>query len=256
MDQHDATVEHPRRTIITASLEKKECRDAVISEHVLSVIVNEHRAFRFVCTKSDMKELVVGRLFTEGLIDSVSEIDNLFLYPEENKVRVFLTHELHWEEWEGAEPSCCTANRVYVSRSGRRILKSVPALSWKPEWIFSLARTFSEDTKTHRRTQGTHSCFLSMEGRVLFSCEDIGRHNAVDKAIGYALLHDIPLSQCLLFTSGRVPVDMVQKVISAGIPVLISKAVPTAESIELAREYALTLICRAWPDGFELYEAE
>ena len=57
----------------------------------------------------------------------------------------------------------------------------------------------------------------------------------------------------MLFTSGRVPVDMVQKVISAGIPVLVSKSVPTAESVELAREYGLNLVCRAWPDKCEIY---
>ena len=56
-----------------------------------------------------------------------------------------------------------------------------------------------------------------------FKAEDIGRHNAVDKAVGYAVLNDIPLSGCMIFTSGRVPVDMVEKVIVAGIPVLVSK---------------------------------
>lgn len=248
--------EYKEKTVITADNRKFKAEDAVTCEHVLSVIINERRAFRFVCTKEYVKELVIGRMFTEGLIDEISEIEKLFLYPEENVVRVFLTHEIQWDEWEGAEPTCCTANRVYITRSGRRILSRVPSLSWKKEWVFALAEHFSKDTRTHQLTQGTHSCFLGKEGRVLFSCEDIGRHNAIDKAIGYALLNEIPLSECMLYTSGRVPVEMVQKVVSAGIPVLITKAVPTAESIDHAKAYGLTLICRAHPDQFDLYEPE
>lgn len=83
--------------------------------------------------------------------------------------------------------------------------------------------------------------------------EDIGRHNALDKCIGYALLEQLDLSECILFTTGRVPTDMVQKVIAAGIPVLASKAVPTDQAIELAKKYHLNLICRAWPDRMEIY---
>ena len=57
----------------------------------------------------------------------------------------------------------------------------------------------------------------------------------------------------MIFISGRDPVDMVEKVIVAGIPVLVSKSVPTAESVELAEEYNLKLICKAWPDQCEIF---
>lgn len=249
-------IEYPVRKIITADGQTRFGENAVLKEHVLSIIVNENRAFRLVCTKTSLEELVLGRLFTEGLIESASDIYKMFFCPSENEARVFLDHEIDWEEWSGAEPSCCTANRVFLSLSGKKELRPVPSLSWKPEWIFALSQRFLLGMELHRATQGTHSCFLSRGGEILFTAEDIGRHNAIDKAIGFAVRNGIPLSECLLFTSGRVPVDMVQKVISAGVPVLVSKAVPTAESIELAKEYSLTLICRAYPDQFEVYEPE
>ena len=102
-------------------------------------------------------------------------------------------------------------------------------------------------------TQCTHICILGRRGEILFVSEDIGRHNALDKAIGHAVLSDIPLDECMLFTSGRVPLDMVEKVIMAGVPVLVSKAVPTSEAVSLARKSGLTLICRAWPDSMVVF---
>jgi FdhD protein len=75
----------------------------------------------------------------------------------------------------------------------------------------------------------------------------------MDKAIGYALINGIPLNECILYTTGRVPTDMVKKAIMAGVPVLVSKAVPTDAAIKMAKEHSLTLICKAWPDKFEIF---
>ena len=86
-----------------------------------------------------------------------------------------------------------------------------------------------------------HSCFLLRAGRILYQCEDLGRHNALDKAVGCALADGVPLGECVLYTSGRVPVDMVRKAIRAGVPALVSKTMPTVQSVELAEEYGLRL---------------
>ena len=89
---------------------------------------------------------------------------------------------------------------------------------------------------------------------MLFSCEDIGRHNAIDKAVGYGLKEQIPLSECILYTSGRVPVDMAGKSIAAGVPILVSKQAPTAQAVELARRYGLVIIGSAYPDSMKVYD--
>lgn len=227
----------------------------LLYEHQLKIIVNEQPLFSLVCTRSSLRELIAGRLLTEGIISNREDIRLLNLCREELRAQVFLRETVQWELPKNSEPSCCTDNRKFAARKDEKSLKKLPPAKWSADWIFALADKFAQGTQIHKQTQGTHSCFLAKGADLLFSCEDIGRHNAVDKAAGYALLHDIPREECILYTSGRVPVDMVRKVIAAGIPVLVSKSVPTVESVKLADEYGLTLICRAYPDQFEVYRA-
>ena len=122
--------------------------------------------------------------------------------------------------------------------------------------VFALCAHFAQDTELHQKTFGTHSCYLMQQGKVVFSASDIGRHNALDKAVGYAAIHQLDRASCMLYTTGRVPIDMVEKVIMAKIPVLVSKAVPTDKAIELAHSYGITLLFSAWPDGFEICTEE
>lgn len=88
---------------------------------------------------------------------------------------------------------------------------------------------------------------------MLYCCEDLGRHNAFDKVVGCALRDGVDLAHCTIFTSGRIPTDMVVKAIRAGIPTLISKAVPTDLTVDMARRYRLTLICSAHSDSLKVF---
>jgi len=224
----------------------------VMLEHNLVVLVNERPAYHLVCTKDCLKELVAGRLLTDGIIERKEDIYKIILCSHENEASVFLNKEAAPPKEVVKDPTCCTGNRAYIE-SAEKGLKKLPGLKLQPDRIFELSKEFAEGARLHDLTGATHICILAGESGVLFKCEDIGRHNAVDKAVGYALLNGIDLSRCMLFTSGRVPVDMAEKVIRAGIPVLVSKSVPTADSVEMANKYGLKLICKAWPDRCEIY---
>ena len=119
--------------------------------------------------------------------------------------------------------------------------------------MFSLARVFAADTPIHTATNGAHSCYLAVAGELKYCCEDLGRHNALDKVIGSALLAGDDLSRALVFSSGRIPADMIGKVIRAGIPALVTKAVPTDLAVRMAREAGLVLICSARPDSIKVF---
>lgn len=231
----------------------------VQAEHTLDVYLDGTLAMRIVCTPTDLVELVVGRLFTEGIVETPDDIELVYLCEFSTKARVMLKQKHSDLAFTAAPtiPSCCTGNRVYATiertadEGGR--LAPVSPIAWKPEWVFSLARQFAQDTPMHRKTYGAHSCFLAIGGDALYCCEDLGRHNAFDKVVGCALRDGIDLSQAMIYTSGRLPVDMITKAIRARIPLLISKAVPTDLTVELAREFGLTLICSARPDSMRVY---
>lgn len=211
-------------------------RASVIIEHRIEIIVNKKLAMDLVCTPEHLPELVLGRLLSEGIIGGVGDVEYLELCESGHQAKVFLKKGLsNTEAWE--DPG----------------LNRLPAASDQVSWAFQLAKYFAQGSPLHRKTVGTHSCILAVEGEILCHMEDIGRHNALDKALGCALRQEAALNHAMLYTSGRVPTDMVKKVIRADVPVLVSKGVPTLQSIALAREAGLMLITSARPDMVKLW---
>ena len=267
------------------SLQEKE--EEIVIEKELEVSVNGVPAFRLTCTPKHLTELVLGRLCTERIIRSEDEVAHLFICGEGNIAEVRLRENVDFQPYSGAEPTCCTGNRQLVERVDTTAAPEAPETAApeasataapevpetaapeapeisapeapktvsrepSPADVFLLTEKFREDGALHRNTGGTHSCYIRLgDGRIL-SFEDIGRHNALDKAVGAMLLEGMDPKDCMLYTTGRVAADMITKVINARIPVLISKAVPTDEAVRLARLHHVTLICRAWPDSYTL----
>ena len=209
-----------------------------------------------VCSPTDLPELVLGRLLSNGVIQSTDEVELLYLCENGLRAKVYLPK---WEpatEHPGVEQvsTCCTGNRtiadLFRNQAPPRHLRPI---AYEQRWIFRLAEAMKEDMPLYAATHGTHSCLLMHKGEILRRAEDIGRHNALDKVLGWALMQGIPLEECIVYTSGRIPVDMVMKVIRAGVPVLASKAMPTRESVLLAEEFGLSLIGAARKDSMVVF---
>lgn len=109
--------------------------------------------------------------------------------------------------------------------------------------LFGLSRDMRDAQRVHKRVGGVHAAALyDTEGERVVLCEDVGRHNAVDKVIGYCLLRDVPLSDKLLLCSGRLSYEMVTKAIRMDIPALASMSSPTSLAVQIADEFNLTMI--------------
>lgn len=246
-----------RARTVRASGEALDEECVVLVEHNLDVYVNEVLTMRVVCTPDHLVDLVAGRLFSEGIIESAADIESVYVCEYGTRARVTLAARVADFSRRGSVevvPTCCTGNHVYNRYfSTDDAPDKVVPIAWKSSWVFAAAAAFSQDSPLHRRTYGTHSCYLVVGGEILCCREDLGRHNAFDKVLGWALREGVDLRQALMFSSGRIPVDMVMKAIRAGVPVLATKAVPTDATIELARAFDLTLVCSAHPDSMRVY---
>ncbi len=231
--------------------------EPVLREHLMDVYINDQLTMKLICIPQYLAELVLGRLLTEGIIQSAKDVDQIYICEYGSRARVYLSapkHKNTQTDFIEVTPSCCTGNHIlndYFKDQGP--IRPVTPIPWKVGQVFALADRFAEGMPLHEKTWATHSCFLARGEELLFSCEDIGRHNAMDKAIGYALRNDIDLRECIVYSSGRVPTDMATKAVRAGIPLLASKASPSREAVDLAKKYGLTLVCAARRDRMKLF---
>ena len=225
----------------------------IAAEHSMDVYVNERLAMRVVCTPEHLDELAVGRLLTEGLIETAEDIQEICICEKGQRVQALIREEAAARLTAGQAESvgaCCTDNRTLLSGNAAEI-KPVKPIPWQPGWLRDMAERLRREEPLYGATHAAHACYLALEGQALCCREDIGRHNALDKVIGWALMAGVDRARCMLFTTGRMPADMVAKALRAGIPLLASKTYPTDRGLELARRGRLTL-ATVRPDGTTL----
>ena len=203
----------------------------LIHEKVLTLFVNGRSEGTVSCTPVDLRQLAVGWLFTEGRIKDPSGITRVEEKEEEQSIRV-LTLEL-------IKDGCSQIDTSDRRRTGRR--------RWTEDDLKWISRAFAEEPPLRAATKAAHSCMVvrkvpEQDPQVLYRSEDAGRHSALDKAIGWAMLNDVDLGDCFLMTSGRISTRMAAKAGRAGASALAGKGTVTAEAVELAEEYGMTLI--------------
>ncbi len=200
------------------------------------------------------KELALGFLFTEGIVQSLSEVVTLHfcgtatdpLLPP-NVVDVTLTEAAlarrGRRHLEVAYSSCGLCAKEAVSEIVRQVPPVPSKLTIAPETLLSLMARLQEAQTIYQDTGGTHGVALAApDGSFFCHAEDVGRHNALDKVIGLALFKKRDLAGLLALLSGRISFEMALKAIRAGIPILAAVSAPTSMALELARELNLTLV--------------
>lgn len=235
--------------------ETDEVTTELLVEHYTTLYINDIEIAKLVCTGTSIVELAIGRVISEGLIRDIDSIDNIYVCEQASRVRIFLKQGINFnKDWDKSVDvaSCCQDNKSCF-KTNLKPDKLTNSIKIKNEDVFNLANYFNTDSKIHKMTQGTHAAYLYKDGKIITSFEDIGRHNALDKIVGYIYLNNLKPEECIVFTTGRVPVDMARKAIYSKLGALVSKAVPTVDAINLAREYNLNLICRAWQDSFQIF---
>ena len=143
--------------------------------------------------------------------------------------------------------ACGVCGSENISDLHKRGIKKVSATTKSDTELSSLTELLDKNQAIFSKTGGLHAALLiNPAGEIKYSKEDVGRHNAVDKVIGQALMDGkLPLSDWTLVVSGRVGYEIVQKALVAGISAMVGVSAPTSLAVELAEEFGLTLIAFA-----------
>lgn len=200
-------------------------------------------------------ELATGFLFAEGLVGRQDEIRRIAYCTDQGEPQQY--NIVNVELWANTLPNLTPLERHFYTTSAcgvcgkaglenlrLRCVRLESSLQVAAETIASLPQKLRKYQGLFAQTGGLHAAALfDQTGNVIQVREDVGRHNALDKLVGWALLDNrLPLSQCLVLVSGRASYELAQKTLAAGIPIMAAISAPSSLAVDLAREFNLTLI--------------
>lgn len=229
-------------------------RDVVAVEEPLEIRLGERGLAVVMRTPGNDRELAAGFLTTEGIVRNRSEIlDLVHCSPEAdaepNVMTVLLAPgvRVDWERLTRhtfASSSCGLCGKVSID-AVRSIAPPLRGTAVPSRAVLEkITHGLRERQQGFALTGGVHASGLfAADGELIVLREDVGRHNALDKVIGWALLGDrLPLAECILLVSGRVSFELMQKALMAGIPTVAAVSAPTSLAVEFARESGQTLV--------------
>ena len=228
-------------------------------EHLAEVSVNGVPVMRLVCTRDHLPELVIGRLLSEGMVDGPEDLELIYVCEQGTRISAVVKREPIKSSDAFAETTgtCCTGNRLLTDAFIKGApLMAVTPVAWEPGDLMRAVKEMRAVTPLFDQTHSVHSCGLLHGGTLHFCCEDIGRHNAVDKVIGCAVREGINLRECILLSSGRIASDMAEKAIRAGIPVFATTKSATDVATRMAAKYGLTIAVYVREDRITVLSAE
>jgi FdhD protein len=244
--------------------------DYLAVEEPLEIRIGEHPLSVTMRTPGHDLELAAGFLFTEGLVQRRGQILKLQTASPEsalnsgNIVQVELTPDAmpdfdKMRRHFFAASSCGICGKASIDSVRSRLLQPPnPNFRLAPKVLLRMPDALRSSQDVFERTGGIHAAALFDGGGTLLALrEDIGRHNAVDKLIGWALREGrLPLAESVLLVSGRGGFEIIQKAIVAGVPVVASVSAPSSLAVQLARELRLTLIGFLRGRRFVIYAGE
>lgn len=217
-----------------------------------------------MCTPGNDEELAVGFLFTEGIISTKKEVRGC-VSPGKSMVLVDLQPGISFdpkkiERHFYTSSSCGVCGKSSIDAVKNNIPCTTPDEPFKAgtSVIASLPDLLKKQQEVFKHTGGLHaSALFDLDGDLLLTREDVGRHNALDKLIGASLLSgNIPLSKNILLLSGRASFELIQKAAMAGIKMICAVGAPSSLAVELAKDCGITLVGFLRDGRFNIYCGE
>jgi FdhD protein len=239
-------------------------KDFLAAEEPLEIRVEGRSVALVMRTPGEDRELAAGFLVSEGLAHTAGDLVDIVrphcLFseldgsgqpaPEENNaVNVLLRNPASLNlakltRHVFTSSSCGICSKASIEAVRQQFAPLEDAFQVDPKILLGLPQALAAAQDTFKRTGGLHACALfDLRGNLLVLREDVGRHNALDKVVGWALLGDrLPLRQHILLLSGRTSFEMMQKALAAGIPIVAAISAPTSLAVEFAHDSGQTLV--------------
>ena len=252
-----------------------ESPDMVVTEEPLQLMLDGDALSVVMRTPGHDIELSLGLMFSEGILLAANDVRVIRISAEAGELEAGVAVEssllesnqvdIHLATKPRRKPersmlasSACGVCGTVLIEDLRRDMAVMPGgPTVDPALLPSLVERLRSGQGVFDRTGGLHAAGLfTHAGELITLREDVGRHNAVDKVVGRALLDErVPLNDSILVVSGRAGYEIVQKSITAGIPVLAAVGAPSSLAVALAREFNQTLIGFLKSDRFNVYSA-
>lgn len=236
----------------------KLCTTYVPVENPLTILLNHTEIATLMTIGMYPKELSIGFLRNQLLINDIGEIDSITIDRENEVVNISTHSSKHLPAGRQTAlgkivtSGCgqanlfdCILDKLYESHlTGEHIGPSV---------VFSLLKNFHNYNVIYHKAGSVHGCALCKQSDILMYIEDIGRHNAADVISGKMLIEGTSGNDKILYTTGRITSEIVIKAAIMKIPILLSKSGATSMGLELSQDLGITLITRARGSRFLIY---
>lgn len=231
--------------------------DFYVTEFPLTIMVNGEEFATIICSPTNMEELVLGFLASEGAILKRDELKSIQIDDSKGFAHVKLTKSLG-DRFEYSTKrmiaSCCGKSREFYFHNDAAIAKtSMSKIELHPQQILRMMTQLQSASVIFKQTGGLHNAAIS-DGNTFFEHrQDIGRHNALDKLYGYCIQRHISVRDKVLIFSGRISSEILIKAAKIGVGVILSKSAPTTLAVQLAKDLNITAIGFIRDGNFSIY---
>lgn len=235
--------------------EVEELEYQLPEESPFTIKINDEELVTLMCTRTQLTYLVVGFLYLQRVINSLSDLAYIQVCDEDlmAEVRTTVPYDIKLFHKNKAITSGCTGGVMMLNDTLQPIDPNIKTVlsAFKISEFFKVLYKGAEG---YRATGGIHSSAITLDGKqIQYQAEDIGRHNTIDKLAGICTIRGVMCKGGVIITTGRISSEMVAKALRMEVPILISRTSPTSLAAKLAEEMGITLVGYARAGKYKVY---
>ena len=235
--------------------------DDVVVESSLDLVLNDRNLVTLMCSPEDRRVLALGYLKSEGIIEGLDDVTEISFDRDKKSIELIVGHDSfdpdsYFERKRTLTSSCGKASAIIENLEDLQVGIANPEEFPRVTKLTELMKGLQKKAELFRKTGGSHTAALANTESIEYLSEDIGRHNAIDKVIGKAVVDGRGLEELTLLTSGRLSSEMVLKGIRSSIPVIVSRSAPTTLAVRMGRLTGIVMVGFVRGNRLSVYSGE